>query len=152
MRSVKSANAVQRFVACERGNVLVELGLVASLLMATVLGLFEFAAVTSQSSKLSSAARIAVEHAVKDPSDVTGIRNVAVQSGSLVDATLSVDVNMFCECPGSGSAGCADTCIDGTLSNMFVAVSLSQPAETLMQGGGLLKDLTLAQTATMRMR
>jgi len=152
MKPVNAFKAIHEFVACERGNVLVELGLVASLLMATILGLFEFAAVTSQSSRLSSAARIAVEHAAKDPSNETSIRNVAIRSGGLIDATLTVDVNTFCECPGSGSAGCADTCSDGTLSNMFVAVSLSQPAESLMQGGGLMKNFTLDQTATMRMR
>ena len=65
------------------------------------------------------------------------VRNVAVRSGSLVEVILSIDVDMFCECPGAGSADCADTCVDGTMSDMFVAVSLSQSAETLMQGGGL---------------
>ena len=143
---------LRRFAACERGNTLVDLGLVAMLLTGTVTGLLEYAAVTTQSSKLSNAARTAVEYAMKNPADVTGITNVAVRSGNLDPATLTVAVNQICECPGAGAVPCTDTCSDGSVNNAFVRVDLSQPAEGFLQGSSVIPSLTLDRAATMRLR
>ena len=74
---------LDRFGASRDGNVLVEFGFVAALLMATAVGAIEFTAVMSQITKISNAARAAVEHAMKDPEALTEITNVAVRSGDL---------------------------------------------------------------------
>lgn len=152
MKQSRLVAAIRHFVACERANGIVELGLVSALLMASVFGLVEFAAVTGQSIKLSNAARAAVEYATGDPTDITGITNVAVRSGDLNSATLTVAVSQFCECPGVGSAGCGDVCSDGSPSSMYVTVSLTQPAESYIEGNSLLADVTLDRAATMRIR
>ncbi|HEX9696595.1 MAG TPA: TadE/TadG family type IV pilus assembly protein [Actinomycetota bacterium] len=152
MNRLRQSNLYRRFVACERGNVLVELGLVSTLLTTTVLGLFELGAVTSQSIRLSNAARAAVEFATKFPGDEAAIAEVAVESGNLSPETLSVVVNQFCECPGTGAANCADTCSDGSLSNMFVTIVLSQPAESFLEASGVMPDFTLESAATLRVR
>lgn len=152
MKPMCRFHALHGFAACERGNALLDLGLVAMLLTGAVIGLLEYAAVTTQSSKLSNAARAAVEHAMKDPADTAGITNVAIRSGDLTSATLTVTVNQFCECPGSGTAACTDTCANGELSNAYVTVGLSQPAESFLQESGVMPDVTLQRTATMRMR
>ena len=152
MRIQAAIRTIRGFAACERGNVLIELGLVATLLTATVMGMAEYAAVSSQSSKLSNAARAAVERAMKDPADITGITDVAVKSGNLTAATLTVAVNQFCECADTGTAACTDTCADGDLSNMFITVSLSQPAESFLQGSSVMPNFTLDRAATMRVR
>lgn len=152
MSAARAWKAVQGVIACERGNMLVELGFGAALLAIAVLGLFEYAAVTNQSIEISNAARAAVEYAVQDPSDTAGITDAAVKSGDLTAETLTVDVSQFCECPDAGAVACADTCADGSLNNSFVTVTLSQPAESILQSSGFMGGMTLEGSATLRTR
>lgn len=143
---------LRNFAVCERGNALLELGLVATLLTGTAIGLLEYGAVSGQASSLSAAARAAVEYAMKYPTDVTGITSVAAKSGEMDPATLTVAVNQFCECPGQGAVACTDVCADGSVNNAYVTVGLSQPAESWLQGSGFIPSFTLDRAATMRMR
>ena len=152
MKPARAFPAIHGLIACERGNMLVELGFAASLLAVTILGLVEYAAVTNQSIKISNAARAAVEYAVHNPSDTPGITDAAVKSGDLAAATLSVAVNQFCECPDTGAVECADTCADGSVNNSFVTVTLSQPAESFLEAGGIMAGRTLQGSATLRTR
>jgi Flp pilus assembly protein TadG len=152
MKPMCNSKPITRFAFCESGNVVVEFGLVASLLMITALGTLEFAAVMSQTSKMSNAARAAVERAIHDPTDITGITNVAVRSGNLNSGTLNVTSTQFCECPGVGSVPCTDTCAGGSMNNAFITVNLSQPAESYMQESSFLDGITLVRSATVRLR
>ncbi|MBT5048901.1 MAG: pilus assembly protein [Rhodospirillaceae bacterium] len=152
MMKIRKPKMFNRFASCESGNVLVEFGMVAMLLMGTVVGAIEFTAVMTQNTKLSNAARAAVEHAMKDPAAVTEIADVAVKSGNLDSNTLNVAVSTFCECPGVGAVGCGDTCSGGETNNSFVTVNLTQPAESYFHGSGFLTSFSLAKSATLRMR
>lgn len=152
MMQIAISRCLRRFAQCQKGNVLVEFGLVATLLMGTVVGAMEFTAVMGQTTKISNAARAAAEHAMKDPAATTEITNVAVRSGNLDPATLNVTVNTFCECPGIGSVPCGDTCAGGITNYSYVTVSLSQPAQSFFQGHGFLTGVTVARSATMQMR
>ena len=146
------SNFLCRFASCRDGNVLVEFGFIAMLLMATVVGAIEFTAVMSQTTKISNAARAAVEYAMKDPAAITEITNVAVRSGNLDPATLSVAVNTFCECPGVGSVPCGDTCSGGITNYSYVTVNLSQPAQSYFHGAGFLDSFNVGRSATMQLR
>ena len=152
MKPMCNFKAITRFAFCERGSAAVELGFVAILIMTTLLGALEFSAVLSQSNKLSNAARAAVERAITDPTDITGITNVAVRSGNLDSGTLDVTVNQICECPGYGSVPCSDTCAGGITNSSFITVNLSQPAESYIQDQGYLNSITLNSSATLRSR
>jgi len=152
MKPVCNLREITRFAFCETGSVAVEFGFVAVVIMATLLGALEFTAVLNQSNKMSNAARAAVERAIVDPDDITGITNVAVRSGNLASGTLNVTVNQFCECPGDGQVPCTDTCTGGITNNSFVTVNLSQPAESYFEGPGFLNGLTLNRSATLRLR
>jgi Flp pilus assembly protein TadG len=151
MRSAKP-NFLNRFVQARDGNVLVEFGFIAMLLMGTVVGALEFVAVMSQTTKISNAARAAVEHAMKDPAALTEITSVAVRSGNLNPGTLNVTVNTFCECPGVGSVPCGDTCTGGITNYSYVTVNLSQPAQSYFHGSGFLGSFNIAKSATMQLR
>ncbi len=146
------ARLINRFKSCEKGNVLVEFGLVATLMMSTVLGAVEYASVMDQTSKMSNAARSAVEKAMEDPADITAITEVAKKSGDLDGSVLSVSVNTFCECPGGIPITCTDTCAGGVTNSSYVSVSLSQPVQSIVQGSSLLDGYTLSRSATMRLR
>lgn len=141
-----------RFAFCESGMASVEVGFIAIVIVTTLLGALEFSAVLSQSNKMSSAARAAVERAIVDPADISGITSVAVRSGNLDPGTLNVTVNQFCECPEFGPVPCTDTCMGGETNNSFVTVNLSQPAESYIQEQGFLNGLTLNSSATLRLR
>ena len=153
MKPMRIPATIGRLLACERGTMFLELGIIATLLTTTALGLAEYAAVSGQAGKLSNAARAGVEYAMKHPADTTGITNVAVQSGNLNAATLTLSTNQFCECPDtSGSVDCTIACSSGELPDLFVTVNLSQPAEGFFHGSGMVPDFTLERSATMRVR
>lgn len=152
MMQMWKLKVLNRFVSCRSGNVLVEFGFIAMLVMATIVGAIEFTGVMSQTTKIANAARAAVEQAMKDPAAVTDITNVAVRSGNLDPATLSVTVNTFCECPGVGSVPCGDVCSGGITNYSYVTVNLSQPAQSYFQGAGFLGSFTVGKSATMQLR
>lgn len=141
-----------RFSSCENGNVLLEFGFIATVLLGALVGVVEFMAVMSQTTKVTNAARAAVQHAMRDPDDVTGITSVAAKSGGLDSASLTVTVDQFCECPGVGSVPCGDTCAGGETNYGYVTVNVSQPAMSYIHGNGLLGGVVIDRSATMRTR
>ena len=136
---------------CRRGATAVELALVAPVLAALALGLFEYYGATNQAMQLANAARAGAEYAMSYPSDSAGIEQVVLGSGQLTATGLSIAVNQVCECPDGTSVACTDTC-GGNLSNVYIQVALSQPAKSILTSSGIMSGYTLSSSATMRVR
>lgn len=141
-----------RLRACARGAILVETALVISILAIILLGLMEWAAYIRQSMHLSNAARAGVEYAIMYPSDSEGIEQTVLDSGKIVAADLAIDVVQFCECSDGTPIGCGDICLDGTQSDAFVHVALSQPAHSLLGVSGFMPGYTATGSAILRVR
>ena len=136
---------------CKRGAIAVEFALIAPVLAALALGLFEYFAATHQAMQLASAARAGAEYAMSYPSDSAGIEQAVLGSGQLAAAGLSITVSQLCECPDGTSVSCTATC-GGNLSNVYVQVALSQPAKSILTASGVMAGYTLNTSATLRVR
>lgn len=136
---------------CKRGAIAVEFALIAPVLAALALGLFEYFGATHQAMQLASAARAGAEYAMSYPSDSAGIEQAVLGSGQLAAAGLTIAVNQVCECPDRTSVACTDTC-GGNLSNVFIQVALSQPAKSILTSSGVMSGYTLSSSATLRVR
>ena len=136
---------------CRRGAIAVEFALIAPVLAALVVGMFEYFGATHQAMQLASAARAGAEYALSYPSDSTGIEQAIQGSGQLATAGLSITVSQVCECPDGTAVACTDTC-GGNLSNVFVRVALSQPAKSILASSGVMSGYSLSTSATLRVR
>lgn len=151
MTSILTIAMFRDFIRNEDGGALVDLGLILSATTVVVIGLAETAAISSQSSRMSNATRAAVEQAIKDPSDVTAIKNVAARTGNFDPTTLSVAVGAICECPGPVQVICTATCSDGSTNSMYISVDITKQSQSYIPGG-MMPTFTLNRGATMRVR
>ena len=151
MSTAMSLATLRSLARCKRGATAVELALIAPVLAALALGLFEYFGATNQAMQLASAARAGAEYAMSYPSDSAGIEQAVNGSGQLAAAGLSIAVSQLCECPDGTAVSCTDTCA-GNLSNVFVRVALSQPARSILTASGVMSGYTLSSSATLRVR
>ena len=139
-------------IKCRRGAIAVEFALIAPILAATTIGLFEYFGATKQAMQLENAARAGAQYAMSYPADGPGIQQAILGSGYVSADGLSTTVNQFCECPNGASISCSDTCIGGTLPNVYMQVSLSQPAQSILVASGVMSGYTVNGSAIMRVR
>ena len=74
---------------------------------------------------LDSAARIGAEYALKNTTDVAGIRDVVLKSTDLDAALVTVESLVFCECGFQQGNACDATCPDNSALQKYVKVSVS---------------------------
>ena len=152
MTSNRPVRVLADRLACARGSIAVELGLLAPVAAVILIGLFEFTGAYEQGMDLATAARAGAEYAITYPNDATGIKNAAIASGTISPTNLTVTVNQYCECPDGTSIGCTNTCTGGVQNDVYMQVALSQPAKSLMTSTGLMSGRTVSASATLRMR
>lgn len=137
---------------CERGAIVVELGLMMPFLAILVVGLLEYAQAIRQSISLEHAARAGAEYALRFPADSSGIQMAVANSGAVDPTNLTVTSSQFCECPDGTSIGCSDTCTSGGTPNAYVQVAVMQPAMDTLQITGLLNGRVISGSAVLRIR
>src|SRR3954467_9483667 len=104
------------------GVAAVELALVSSVLVFLLTGLLDFGMVVYNNMSLESAARAAVQYAVKNPTDAAGIKQVVQQSTAVDPSTVTVTNAMTCQCPDGTSVSCSGSCGAGKLMLIYVSV------------------------------
>lgn len=103
--------------SCE-GIAAVELALVAPVLVAVLVGIWDFGRFTYENARLTSAAgagaqflfHVGKEVDITDPVTLAAIKQ-AVRADALdFDGKLEITPNQFCECPGNVPVACTQTC------------------------------------------
>lgn len=143
---------LRSMIKCRRGAIAVEFALIAPILAAMTIGLFEYFGATKQAMQLENAARAGAQYAMSYPTDGPGIQQAILGSGYVSSDGLSITVNQICECPDGTSVSCTGTCTSGALSNVYMQVSLSQPAQSILVASGVMSDYTVNGSAIMRVR
>ncbi len=140
---------------CVRGNVALEFGFLAPLLVIMVLGAFDFGRYGVGLLRVSSAARAGAQYGTLDHSAANDIANMtqyarddAVDPGN----ELSVVARQFCRCPSGVEVACSSTCGDGQYAPLFVEVTVSDSLDLLFDYPGIPQSIVLAAGSQMRVR
>jgi Flp pilus assembly protein TadG len=134
-----------------RGNVAVEFAMIAPVLGVVATGLFEYGSAVNTSAMLRDAARAGIQYATAHPTDAAGIQQAVLGSLGVRPGDVDVKVGTFCECNG-GTATCGSTCPDGSLADVFVAVSATKPTDPVFPPSAGFLPPQLVGSATFRVR
>jgi len=146
-----------RFGANERGNVLIEMGILTPFLVLLAVGTFDFGRLVVEQSGVTQAARAGAQFAVLDQgnaADTDGMIQAARNEAEDVDNSLVITARNFCRCPGSNAeVTCTLNCADGQYAPLFVEVSVTNnDFGFLVDYPGIGQSRTLNAVSTMRVR
>ena len=130
------------------GAVAVEMAVLAPILLLMVIGLLDYAGAIQRSIRLEGAARVGVQTALADPSDLAGIRAATLAASDLEADITEITAERICTCGDGTVIDCGNVCADGR--RVFVDVTVSQPYRTILPYPGLERDLTLSGSASFR--
>ncbi len=145
----------------QRGQALVELAIVSSVLLALAIGVADFCRVYYASVSVTNAARAGAQYALRQRyTDTAGIQAAAVADASGLKNFSSSNVTagttsgqwFYCQCPGStGTVTCSATltCAGGS-PQLFVDISTNYTFTTIVNYPGIPHTLTLRGEAIMR--
>jgi Flp pilus assembly protein TadG len=142
----------RRLVADRRGNVSVELALLAPILLLILLGVVEYGRAYTEQLSLSRIARAQLQYAVEN----LGASSVLDEIGELSTAMPNGDTVTYtavtsCTCLGAAT-GCQTLCDGTSLPEMQVQVSATRGLTPLVFFPGHSGLLTLTATTVMRAR
>ena len=147
-----------------RGNVAVELALLAPILMALLVGAVDFSSMIYEQMRLASAVRTGVQFTLQSDFSAQDLDGVAATLCSntegladireaVCDATgldqSQVTVTPSCECADGSSVDCTATCSDGSV---YVNVAAQVEFQTLFSYPLIDNPLTLTADATIRVQ
>ncbi len=146
---------IRRLWRCPRGNVAVEFGILAPLLVIMALGAFDFGRYGLGLLRVSSAARAGVQYGTLDHSTANDIANmIQYARDDAVDPAneLSIAARQFCRCPTGAEVACASPCPDGAYPPIYVEVTVADTLDLSFAYPGLPSTVTLAAASRMRLR
>ncbi len=138
----------------QRGNVLMEFALAASLLFVLTFGVVDFSRLFNTSNIVSNAAIAGTQYGSMSPAhygDVAGMQNAA-----LVDAQnppgITVTARQFCTCGiGGAVVSCPATC-NGSSPETYVEVDVSMPFNPAFPYFGIPATNTVASKSVVRVQ
>ena len=136
IRSSRFRAAVRGVTACGKGNIAVEFGMAAPILVLLAFGAFDYGSAYVEKVRLNGAARAGAQQALYNSQDWqnTGqMEQVALEeyvghalTQTEIDAmSLSATANAFCACTAGLTVACTDTCPGGDSPGQFVSVTLN---------------------------
>lgn len=110
----------------ERGAVTVEMAFLAGLFFLMIAGLYDYGRLIVAQQKLEHAVHGGIQYGLQSQAqamDQAGVIAAARAAVAPDDTTMLITATSQCECPGSGTAPCSDTCVDGTFPVLELEVS-----------------------------
>lgn len=148
-------NYILGLVRDRSGSVVVELALIMSVFILLMLGGYDISRMAIETHELEQVARSGAQYALLGQPNAqdtaTIISETREAAGDEADL-ITVAVTTFCECPNGTSNNCSDTCSDGSISLMYVSVTVTKPFIFLFNLPVVFGSYTIAGSAIMRIR
>lgn len=153
---------IKQLFANDRGAVMVETALIATVLGTIGLGVLDFGLAFTRNMQLANAARAGMQYALvrrpvdEDYSAIVNAVNTAAPSLT-ADSGRQVNTTLYCECPDGTASDCVGeggedlTCDDGNMRAAYLDISITETHTLLFSYPGIDDTLTLSQTATLRL-
>jgi Flp pilus assembly protein TadG len=147
-----------RIAHANRGLAAVEFGLIAPVLIALLLGLFDFGLAYQQQLNVNAAAEQGASYAVTNGFDTTQITNVVTRAGGIQASPAPTET---CGCPNATSGitasssptpPCTVKCPDGSYPGVYVSVTALLSYSTVVPWPGLTNPLQLTSTEMVRIQ
>ena len=120
------ANQLRRLKRNEQGAISVEMALIGTAVFFVALPLSDLIVRTYNGQQLASSVRAAMQYAINNPDDPSGIEDIAAQNaGSLDSEKLSFTTTQFCECNATVQA-CGDVCAYGEQTFLTISGAYTQ--------------------------
>jgi Flp pilus assembly protein TadG len=147
-----SSPHADRSLGC-RGTVALEFALLLPVLVLLLVGVTDYGMAVYLRTSLESAARVALQYAIRNPADTTGITNAAVQAAKLDTAGITVVPSQLCGCPETPTvtAACPVTCA-GSKDRGFSSVTVTATFTPILPYPGIPSTIPMSGTAIMRTR
>ena len=138
--------------ACSRGNVSVELALLAPILLLGFLGVVEYGRAYTEQLNLGRVARAQLQYAVENLAATSVLDEIDALSSTMPNGdTVTFTAARSCSCLGAAMV-CDALCDGSSLPDMEVEVSATRSLAPLVFFPGHPGPLTLTATTAMRVR
>lgn len=128
--------AVRGVTACGKGNIAMEFGMAAPVLVLLAFGAFDYGSAYVEKVRLNGAARAGAQHALYNSQDwqnTSHMEQVALEEYvghaltpvEIAAMSVSATANAFCACTAGVTLACTDTCPGGDSPGQFVSVTLN---------------------------
>jgi Flp pilus assembly protein TadG len=135
------------------GIAAIEMGLVASMLVAILIPMFDLGMGAYQKMRVQDAAEAGAQYALTSGYSTTAI-TTAAQTATSLGTGITVTPSEACNCIISSVIGpavaCGSTCADGSTAGTYVTVATQTSYSLLVSYPGLASPMTLSGTAVVR--
>jgi len=148
-------NYILRLTRDRSGNVVIELALIMSVFILLMLGGYDISRMAIETHELEQVARSGAQYALLgqvNAQDTATIISEAQEAAGDDAALITVTATTFCECPDGSNNNCSDTCSDGSVSEMYVNVTVTKPFIFLFNLPAVFGSYTISGSAEMRIR
>ena len=138
----------------ERGAVMIEAGVVISLLMLLSLFIWDIGSLFVRQTEITNAVRAGSQYAlVKRPvgGDLQPVID-AVTNAAPEGTSPTVNANLYCLCDGGVEIVCSDTCSGGEERKYFLTIDYTDQYEFLFKFPGASKTMTLGDNMRVRLK
>jgi hypothetical protein len=139
-----------------RGNVAIEFGFIAPILILLTLGAVELGRLGTEWTRVKHAANAGTQFGIQDQSNAANTQGMIDAARLDADDTaneLSITARRYCRCPGAASEGlCSEKCADDSFSPMYVEVNVSRNLAALIPYIELPKSYAISAQNTDRVR
>ena len=136
IRSSRFRAAVRGVTACGKGNIAVEFGMAAPILVLLAFGAFDYGSAYVEKVRLNGAARAGAQQALYNSQDwqnTSQMEQVALEEyvghaltpTEIAAMSVSATANAFCACTAGVTLACTATCPGGESPGQFVSVTLN---------------------------
>ena len=137
IRSSRFRAAVRGVTACGKGNIAVEFGMAAPILVLLAFGAFDYGSAYVEGVRLNGAARAGAQQALFNSQqwqDTGQMEQVALEEyvghaltpEEVAAMSVSATAEAFCACTAGATLVCTGTCPGGDAPGQFVRVSMSR--------------------------
>jgi Flp pilus assembly protein TadG len=146
---------ILRLVRDRSGNVVIEMALIMSVFILLMLGGYDISRMAIETHELEQVARSGAQYALLGQTSAQDTATIIAEAKEAAgdDADLiTVTATTFCECPDGTGNNCSDTCSDGSVSLMYVNVTVTKPFVFLFNLPVVFGSYTISGSANMRIR
>jgi hypothetical protein len=133
----------------DRGNAVVEFGLIVPVLLIMILGLVDAGRAISANARLGNGVTAGLRYALTDAYATNDILAAAMAGSRYADGEATINVTRFCECPDGSAIVCSGTCAAG-FKRIFVQVDMTRTQPTVFSYPIIGDTVTVSRSGSLQ--